>query len=562
MLEIVDRNFATYDAVVVGSGATGGWAAKLLSEAGMTVAVVEAGQPVTPSDFTEHIHPYELKYRGYSPFIARHRAIQSLKYACRESNYHWFVNDIENPYTASPDKPFQWTRCRILGGRTMTWGRQSYRFSDLDFKAASRDGHGEDWPISYDDLMPYYEKVERYIGISGAAENLPQLPDSIFLPPMKMTSAERYFANAVKSKLGHTVTIGRTAMLTRNHNGRTACHHCGPCEQGCMTFSYFNSPFTTIKDAIETGRADIFTNSVASHITRDPKTGLASGIAYIDRLTRAPREIRAKVVVLCASSLESVRLLLNSGPEFANSSGLVGHYIMDHASSGISGVLPLKEANRWFGPPRRPNGIYIPRFHNLDRKHTNGTIRGYGYQGSADNAQFSVEKLSKLPGFGRSFKESIHNDREIRLGLGSFVECLPRYENFVALDKDLVDAWGIPALRMNVAWSDNEYNLIKSAADHGQEMMAAAGAKDIKVSSEISIPGGKTHEVGGARMGNNPKSSVINRYNQTHDIRNLFVADGAAFVSSACQNPTLTLMALAARTCDHIIEFHSKGELG
>ncbi len=562
MLEVVDKNFATYDAVVVGSGATGGWAAKLLSEAGMTVAVVEAGQPVTPSDFSEHIQPYELKYRGHSPLIARHRAIQSLKYACRESNYHWFVNDIENPYTAPPDKPFQWTRCRILGGRTMTWGRQSYRFSDLDFKAASRDGHGEDWPISYNDLRPYYEKVERYIGISGTVENLPQLPDSIFLPPMKMTSAEKYFSEAVKSKLGHTVTIGRTAMLTRNHNGRTACHHCGPCEQGCMTFSYFNSPFTTIKDAIETGRADIFTNSVASHITRDAATGLASGIAYIGRLTRAPREIRARVVVLCASSLESVRLLLNSGPEFANSSGLVGHYIMDHASSGISGVLPLKEASRWFGPPRRPNGIYIPRFHNLDRVHTNGTIRGYGYQGGADNTQFSVEKLSKLPGFGQRFKESIHSDREIRLGLGSFVECLPRYENFVALDKDLVDAWGIPALRMNVAWGDNEYNLIKSAADQGQEMMISAGAKDIEVSSEISIPGGKTHEVGGARMGNNSKSSVINRYNQTHDVRNLFVADGAAFVSSACQNPTLTLMALTARACDYIIEFHSKGELG
>ena len=562
MLQIIDKDRRIYDAVVVGSGATGGWAAKRLSEAGMSVAVLEAGPPVTPADFSEHVQPYDLKYRGRSPDIARGRAVQSLKYACRESNYQWFVNDVENPYTSAENKPFQWTRCRVLGGRTMTWGRQSYRFSDLDFKAASRDGFGVDWPVSYGDIEPYYEQVEKYVGISGRKESLAQLPDSIFLPPMQMTPAERHFEKAVESKLGRAVTIGRTAILTRDHNGRAACHYCGPCEQGCVTFSYFNSPFTTIQDAQATGRTSVLTNAVASHVTRDPATGRASGVAYIDRLTRAPREIRAKVVVLCASALESVRLLLNSGEGFANSSGLLGRYIMDHMSGGVSGTLPIREARRWFGAPRRPNGIYIPRFRNIDRPHTNGMIRGYGYQGSGGTRQFSVGELADLPGFGPAFKESVHEAREVRFGLGSFVECLPRHENFVELDKDTVDAWGIPALRMNVAWGDNEHRLIQDAAEQGQEMLAAAGAKDIEVDPEVSIPGGKTHEVGGARMGDDPKSSLLNRYNQSHDVDNLFVADGAAFVSIACQNPTLTMMALTARACDYIVDRRAKGELG
>ena len=326
--------------MVVGSGATGGLAAKELTEAGMKVAVLEAGAKVTSADYTEHIQPYELKYRGNSdyvrrspksPELLRERPIQGRLYACRESNYKWFVSDVDNPYTTPQDKPFHWIRMRVLGGRSLSWGRQSYRTGDIDFKAASRDGYGDDWPISYQDLVPYYEKVERFIGFSGREEGLDQLPDGVFLPPMEMTRGEKLWSARVRKRMGRVVTIGRVAILTRDHNGRAACHYCGPCEQGCITHSYYASPFTTLAAAANTGNLTLLTDAVASHVTMDRSTGRASRIAYIDRVTRAPREVRAKVVVLCASTIESTRLLLNSAPGgLANSSGVLGRYLMDH----------------------------------------------------------------------------------------------------------------------------------------------------------------------------------------------------------------------------------------
>lgn len=256
----------TYDVIVVGSGATGGWAAKRLSEAGIRVALLEAGREVSPKEFTEHMPTFKLKYRNMSPEIVKTRPIQKQCYACMEYNYDWFVNDLENPYSTPKDKPFTWQRLRILGGRTLVWGRQSYRMSDLDFKAYSHDGYGQDWPVSYKDIAPFYDIVEDYVGISGAAESNAALPDGRFLPPMAMTCGEMLFRDRVKQKLGHTITIGRTAMLTRNHNGRLACHYCGPCERGCITFSYFSSPFTTVKDALKTGNCTLITNAVVAHI--------------------------------------------------------------------------------------------------------------------------------------------------------------------------------------------------------------------------------------------------------------------------------------------------------
>ncbi len=312
-MQVINRNQTVYDAVIVGSGATGGWVAKTLSEGGMKVLVLEAGATVTDADFTEHVQPYELKYRGDSPEIARNRPIQSMKYACRESNYKWFVDDIRNPYTTPADKPFQWTRCRVLGGRSLTWGRLSWRYGEHDLKPASYDGYGEDWPLSYDEVAPYYARVERYIGVNGRHENLPQIPDGEFLPAMEMNCGEMHFEKAVESKLGRPVTMARSAILTKAHNGRAACHTCGPCEQGCITHSYFSSLWTTLVDAQKTGNCEILTDAVVSHVTTDKSTGLANGVAYFERDTRAPREVRAKVVVLCASTLESTRLLLNSG---------------------------------------------------------------------------------------------------------------------------------------------------------------------------------------------------------------------------------------------------------
>jgi choline dehydrogenase-like flavoprotein len=557
MIQIVNANRREYDAVVVGSGATGGWAAKQLSEAGMTVAVLEAGPSITPKDFSEHVQPYQLKYRGNSPKIRDRRPVQGLVYACRESNYEWFVDDIENPYTTDQKQPFHWIRQRVLGGRSLSWGRQSYRMGDIDFKGASRDGFGEDWPVSYADLVPHYETVERYIGISGQAEGLAQLPDSVFQPPMEMTCGEVLLRDAVKQKMGHTVTIGRVAILTRPLNGRQPCHYCGPCEQGCVTFSYYSSPWTTLKAAGATGRLTLITDAVASHITMDRNSGRASGVAYIDRTSRMPREVRAKVVVLCASTLESTRLLLNSAAGgLANSSGALGHYLMDHIyGGGAAGEMPMLKPNPWYGPPRRPNGIYVPRFRNVKETTTNGFIRGYGYQGGS-NPEFTMN----APGFGAQYKEAVRRGRW-SISLGVWGECLPRYENFVEIDRDRVDAWGVPVLKIHMQWSDNERKLFEDAQQQAGEMLQSAGATNVRVYGRPSVPGFCIHEIGTARMGSDPKKSVVNGFGQTHDVKNIFVTDGACWASSACQNPTLTMMAITVRACEYIRDRLKKQEL-
>lgn len=536
-----------FDVIVVGSGATGGWAAKKLTEAGMRVALLEAGPKVTRQDLTEHVQSWQLPYLGLSPKIVKDRPIQGLCYACRETNYKWFVSDVENPYVQ--DKPFHWIRQRVLGGRSLSWGRQSYRMSNLDFKAASHDGYGDDWPIGYEDLVPYYEEVEKYVGISGMPEGLMQLPDSVFLPPMDMTCGELALRKAAKEKMGRTVTIGRTAILTKALNGRAACHYCGPCEQGCITNSYFASPFTTVADALKTGRLTLVTDAVASHLVI--KDGKASGVAYIDRVTRMPREASAKAVVLCASTLESTRLLMNS-KQF-NSSGALGKYVMDHIyQGGASGLMPTLEAKPWAGMPRRPNGIYVPRFRNVKEKETNGFIRGYGYQGGS-SPSFNFD----APGFGAVYKDAVRKGFW-GIGISLWGECLARKENYCELDPDRVDAWGIPILRLSAEWGENEKKMWHDGREQAAEMLKAAGATDVKLTGQYSIPGFCIHELGTARMGNDARTSVLNKYCQSHDVPNVFVTDGAAWVSSSCQNPTLTMMAITVRTCDWIVREYSK----
>ena len=555
-----------FDAVIVGSGATGGWAAKELTEAGLDVALMEAGPPTTPDQFGEHVPPYELKYRDQrrngvaSPEIARLRPMHALQGACSETNYKWFANDVENPFTTPEGKPFVWVRVRALGGRSLTWGRQSYRLSDLDFKAASRDGVGIDWPFSYEDIAPYYTKVERFIGISGRNEGLEHFPDGDYLPPMGFTCGEQVLKRRIEGRFGRRVTIGRSAVITAEHQGRPACHFCGPCSRGCITYSYFSSPFTTLKAASRTGRLTVMTDSVVSHVTTDRSTGLASGVAYIERTTRVPREVRAKVVLLCASTLESTRILLNSAEGgLANSSGTLGHYLMDHMyGAAISGRLPgLGRAKPWHGAPRRPNGIFIPRFRNVTRSHTDGMIRGYSYQGSS-TPRFAMNAR----GFGKDFKRAVHDEAYWQAGLHGFCEGLPSYDNFVTLDPDVVDAWGIPVLRIHMQWGDNERALFRDCVDQGAAMLEAAGAVDIRKSETPKTPGDGIHEVGTARMGLDPKSSVLNQYCQTHDIRNLFVTDGAAFPSLGSVNPTLTMMANTVRACEYLVEASRRRELG
>ncbi len=553
----------TYDAIVVGSGATGGWTAKRLSEAGLHVALLEAGRSVSPKEYTEHMPAFQLKYRNMSRDIFKTRFIQKQCYACTEYNYDWFVDDVQNPYSTPPDKPFSWQRLRVVGGRTMVWGRQSYRLSDLDFKACSHDGYGQDWPISYNDISPYYDLVENYVGISGAAEGNSALPDGRFLQPMKMTAGEMHLRQTADKSFGRTVTIGRTAILTANHNGRLACHYCGNCERGCITQSYFNSPTTTVKDALKTGKCTLITNAVVAHVDMNPATNQATGVTFVDGITRQTKQIKAKTVLLCAQALESTRILLNSttpshSDGLGNSSGLLGRGLMDHSTgAGASGTLPaFTDRPTPYSGPHRANGIYIIRYRNLlNGPQQKNFIRGYGYQGFA-GAGFNFD----AGGFGADYKKAV-KEGTYSISVGAFGESLARNENFVAIDPNLKDAWGIPALHISMVHDDNATAMHEDAAITAAEMLEAAGTKNIKIKSKVAEPGMAIHELGTARMGNDPKTSVTDQYNQLHDVKNLFVMDGAAFVSSGCQNPTLTMMALTVRSCDHLVERFKRNEI-
>jgi choline dehydrogenase-like flavoprotein len=561
-----DQATTQYDVLVIGSGASGGWVAKRLTEAGVRIALLEAGRPHTKDDYREHTPVFQLKYRDRAPdLIRRTRPVQKDCYACTETNVDWFVNDLEEPYTTPAGKPFSWQgRMRIVGGRTNVWGRQSYRLSEQDLKGASFDGYGEDWPLGYADLAPYYDLVEDYVGITGIAEGAYELPDGRFQPPMGMSCAEMRLRARAKEKLGRIVTLGRAANLTRNHNGRMACHYCGPCERGCVTKSYFNSAFTTVADAMATGRCTLITNAMVYKVLTDTTTNRATGVLYIDRVTRQPREVRARVVVLCAQALESVRVLFNSANRqhpagLANSSGVLGKYLQDHlwVAGGAAGDFPDLPMPASLDSPRRPNGLYVIRFRNTK----NGPrykkfLRGYGFQGGA-NASFNFGAA----GFGEAYKKAVLQPTT-SINLSGFGECLARRENYVEIDPNTIDIYGIPALRIHMAWSENEKAMIPDMAESAAEMLEAAGAKNIRPwTVPDRVPGMGIHEVGVARMGKNPKTSVLNQFQQAHEVPNLFVMDGSCFVSSGCQNPTLTIMALAVRSTDYLIEQMRKGTL-
>ena len=557
----------SYDAIVIGSGMTGGWAAKELTQKGLKTLVLEAGRPTVPEeDYVEHVPVWEMKFRG-----ARDRQqqredqpIQSTCYACDEWSSKFFVSDKENPYTTAPGNPFRWIRGRQVGGRSITWGRQSYRWSDLDFEANLRQGIAIDWPIRYADIAPWYDYVEDFIGISGEALGLPQLPDSKFLPPMELNCAETTVKEAIAKHFGgeRVLTIGRTAILTKDHGGRSACHYCGPCERGCITRSYFSSVNATLPAAAKTGRMTLRPYSVVHGLNFDAATRRATGVRVIDAKTRATLEFQAKTIFLCASTLESVRILFNSSTrEFpnglANSSEELGHNLMDHVKTGgASATIPGMEDRIMLG--RRPNGIYVPRFRNVSTKHA-GFLRGYGFQGGAHREGW--ERGIAQTGFGAEFKNSLRKPGPWRFLFGGFGECLPNHNNYVELDKETVDAWGIPSLKVHCAFGDNELAIRKDMSITASEMLAAAGARDIQPFADDEPPGFSIHEMGTARMGRDPKTSVLNSYNQAHDVKNLFITDGGAMVSSSCVNPSLTYMALTARACDYAVQQMKKGEL-
>jgi choline dehydrogenase-like flavoprotein len=561
-------NAVTYDAIVVGSGISGGWAAKELCERGLKTLVLEAGGPIDPGkDFVEHVQPYAMHFRGWGDrkVLERDQPIQHECYACDELGHKFFVNDHDNPYTTPNDAPFRWFRGRQVGGRSIMWGRQVYRWSDLDFEANAKDGHGNDWPIRYQDLAPWYAHVERFIGVSGANEGLSQLPDGEFLPAMPMTVVERHARQKIQAAFGgeRVMTMGRVAILTKNHNGRLACHYCGPCERGCITHSYFNSIGSTLPAARKTGRLTLQPHSVVASVLYDPKRGRARGVRVIDARTMQETEYEARLVFLCASTIESVRLLLNSKTErfpngLANSSGTLGRYVMDHHyGSGAGGTMPGFTDRRTTG--NRPNGIYIARFRNVKSAHPD-FVRGYGMQGGSGRSGWG--RGGSMPGYGAAFKQSLIDDLgPWGLSASGWGETLPHEDNRVTLDPDVKDKWGIPAAKIDVRWRDNERAMDKDMMTAMAEMLEAAGCTNIRQHGSNNPPGHCIHEMGGARMGKTPDVSVLNEWNQAWDVKNLFVTDGACMASCACQNPSITYMALTARAAAHAVAELTRGTL-
>ncbi|MBS1851115.1 MAG: GMC family oxidoreductase [Acidobacteria bacterium] len=553
----------SFDVIVVGSGASGGWASKRLTEAGLKVAMLEAGAPQSDQNFTEHVAGFELKYRNMAPSLVRKTHPIQSRMACDEYTSKWFANDLEEPYTHPPDRPYLWLgRLRVTGGRTNSWGRVSLRYSEMDFKAASYDGYGEDWPIAYQDIAPYYDLVEEYIGVAGQEEGLAQLPDGKFQPPMPMNCQEVLFRNRVQEKFGRTVTVTRVANLTKPMNGRAACHYCGPCWRGCITHSYFNSSFTTVADAVHTGRCTLISNAMVHQVLMDKNSNRATGVVYVDRNTLERHEVHARVVILCAQSLESVRILLNSTDSgyaqgLANSSGVLGHYFMAHIrSAGGSGDFPGLGRKPTLNGPNPPSGLYIPRFRNLPGGPRSKTfLRGYGYEGGS-----SVDFNLGAAGFGESYKRAVL-EPQVRLSMTGFGEVLPRWDNFIEIDPQVKDRYGIPVLRISMADGPNEAAMLKDIADSAGEMLEGAGARNVSTYLNPSRGRWAVHEAGTARMGSNPKSSVLNQYQQAHDVANLFVMDAAGFVSNPCQNPTLTIMALCVRSCDYLMGEMKRGNI-
>ncbi len=558
-----------FDAIVVGSGITGGWAAKELTEKGLKVLMLDRGRMVEHGkDYpTEHMPPWEFKHRNKTPrdLYDEEYEVHKNLYAFNETTRHFFNNDKENPYDYEPGG-FMWLRANVVGGRSLLWGKQTYRWSDIDFEANKKDGHGIDWPIRYKDIAPWYSYVEEYVGISGQAENLPQLPDSDFLPPMEMNVVEKDVKAAIeKHYTDRMMTIGRCAVLTKPHKGRGQCHYCGPCERGCSAGAYFSTQSSTLPAARKTGNLTLKSDCVVEGIDYDPNTKRASGVRVIDANTMEKATYSGKLVFLCASTVGSTQILLNSrSKEFpnglANSSGVLGHYLMDHTlGQGAIGFMTSHPDKVVYG--NRPNGIYIPRFRNIKGQDEGADfIRGYGYQGSAMRSGWQGI-AGRTPGFGKDFKTALRQPAPWMMMLTGFGECLPYKANSMQLHATKKDRFGIPQVSFDFKFRDNEKKMSADIIKQAEEMLQKAGAAYVQTYNKNSVGGEGIHEMGTARMGDDPTESILNRWNQSHDVPNLFVTDGSCMSSASCVNPSLTYMALTARAVDHAVKLVNAGEL-
>ncbi len=553
-----------YDAIVVGSGMTGGIAAKELTEKGLRVLMIERGQEVKHiEDYdTANKAPWEIEHRDSVTVHSAEERWASSRFSklAADPTVQFMTNDLQNPYEEK--RPFDWVRAYHTGGKSMHWGRQTYRWNAPDFEANAKDGHGVDWPIRYEELVPWYTRMEKFVGISGRAENLAVLPDSTFLPAMPMTPPEQHFRDRVNKKLNRPVTIGRVANLSKPQPwhtalGRASCQYRSKCSRGCPYGAYYSSLSGAIPAARLTNRLDMLHDSIVAEVMYDEATKKAKGVRVINQHTNAVTEYFARIIFLNAGSMNTAALLLNSTSSrfptgLGNDSDQVGRNIMDH-HLGVGANASIEGFADDFVFGQRPNALYIPRFRNWGIDKQANYLRGFGYQGGANRSDW--KRGTAQDGFGASFKQEMTQPGQWSIGFGGFGEVLPNPDNRMTLSTDKKDKWGIPIITFDAAFGENEIAMRKDMMNSAMEMLDAAGFKNITGNNRQDVHLGLgIHEMGTARMGKDPKTSVLNKFNQIHDCKNVFVTDGAAMTSSSCVNPSLTYMALTARAAHHAVD--------
>lgn len=564
-LNLKARQNNSYDAIVVGTGISGGWAAKELTEKGLNTLVLERGRDVKHvEDYpTMWKEPWELPYgnRITAEELKHYKKQNRTGYTVTQSTKHWWVKDTDQPYEEV--KRFDWIRGYHVGGRSITWGRQSYRLSDIDFEANAKEGIAVDWPIRYKDIEKWYDHVESFAGISGQAEGLPQLPDGKFLPPMELNCVEKHVRDSIKKEFnGRVLTIGRVANLTQPHNGRGACMFRDRCIRGCPYGGYFSSNASTLPAAAKTGNMALRPFSIVNSVIYDEEKQKATGVRVIDANSGEMIEYYANIIFLNASAVNTTLIMMNSISDrfpngLGNDSGQLGKNMMDHHFRiGANGVYEGFQDKYYIG--RRPNGIYIPRYRNIGSDKRD-YLRGFGYQGTASRQGWArgVRELA----IGSELKEIITDPGNWTMGITAFGECLPYEENRMWLNHDKTDKWGQPTVVFDCEFKENEMKMREDMKNDAAEMLEASGLKNIRMFDDIGGMGIAIHEMGTARMGRDPEFSVLNKWNQVHAAPNVFVTDGACMTSAACQNPSLTYMALTARAADYAANELKKGNL-